>query len=120
MIHRTRRTLQDFGQIIGNLYWFVRGWAAYFRDAAFDAFTLWCKSHGILRLINVDKHGIYRGEGGVATQLGRAMEELCLELKMARSRQAKGRVEHRNRLFQDRFVKEVCLRQIKTMTHANV
>ena len=39
------------------------------------------------------------------TQFGRAMRDLGVELILAHSPQAKGRVERRHGVFQDRFVK---------------
>jgi hypothetical protein len=47
------------------------------------------------------------------------MKELGVELICAKSPQAKGRVERRNAVFQDRFVKELRLRNISDMTQAN-
>jgi hypothetical protein len=98
---------------------FARLYEAEELSSAFDAFKRWCESHGIPRSIYVDKHSIYRSDSGVITQFGRAMTELNTELICAHSPQAKGRVERRNRLFQDRFVKELRLRKIRTMSQAN-
>lgn len=98
---------------------FARLYAGENLSAAFDAFGRWCKSHGIARSIYVDKHSIYRSDDGAETQFARAMKELGVELICAHSPQAKGRVERRNRVFQDRFVKELRLRKIRTMQAAN-
>lgn len=89
--------------------------------AAFDALGRWCGSHGIPRALYVDRHGIYRDEDHPErpTQFGRAMAELGVELILARSPQAKGRVERRHRVFQDRLVKELRLRGISTIQQAN-
>jgi hypothetical protein len=61
----------------------------------------------------VDRAGIYRGEDKdgrpTLTQFGRAMRDLGVELILANSPQAKGRVERRNGLLQDRLVKEMRL-----------
>ncbi len=54
-----------------------------------------------------------------ATQFGRAMGELGVELILANSPQAKGRVERRNRLLQDRLVKEMRLLGIGSAAAAN-
>jgi hypothetical protein len=69
----------------------------------------------------VDRHGIYRDEEHPQkpTQFGRAMKELGVELIMARSPQAKGRVERKHRVFQDRLVKELRLRGISDMEQGN-
>lgn len=53
------------------------------------------------------------------TQFGRAMKELGVELILAHSPQAKGRVERRNGLLQDRRVKEMRLAGIKTLEKGN-
>ena len=89
--------------------------------AAFDVFGRWARHHGLPRSVYVDRHGIYRDEDHPEkpTQFGRAMQELVVELIRARSPQAKGRVERRNALFQDRLVKELRLRGISDMDQAN-
>ena len=89
--------------------------------SVFDVFGRWCRQHGVPRSVYVDKHSIYRDEKDHArlTQFGRAMKELNVKLICAHSPQAKGRVERANRLFQDRFVKELRLRGIKTMRGGN-
>ncbi len=48
------------------------------------------------------------------------MHTLGTELILARSPQAKGRVERKHRVFQDRLVKELRLRGISEMEQANV
>jgi transposase len=89
--------------------------------AAFDLFGRWCKTHGIPRGLYVDRHSLYRDEDHPEkpTQFGRAMKQLRVKLICARSPQAKGRVERRNRTLQDRLVKELRLRRIKSMSQAN-
>ena len=90
--------------------------------AAFDVFGRWCQTHGVPRSVYVDRHSIYRDEDHPEkpTQFGRAMVELGVRLIRAHSPQAKGRVERRNRVFQDRLVKELRLRKIRDMAAANV
>lgn len=56
---------------------------------------------------------------GPETQFARAMRELGVDLIPAYSPQAKGRVERRHGLFQDRLVKEMRLRGICTIEAAN-
>ena len=53
------------------------------------------------------------------TQIERALEELGVTLIPANSPQAKGRIERRFRLFQDRFIKEMRLAGIKNYDEAN-
>jgi transposase len=98
--------------------------------AAMDAFGRWCERFGVPRSLYVDRHGIYRadreptteelksGERPV-TQFGRAMKELNVELILARSPQAKGRVERSNAVLQDRLVKELALAGVSGIPQAN-
>ena len=53
------------------------------------------------------------------TQFGRAMEELSVRLILARSPQAKGRVERMNGTLQDRLVKALRRRKISDLASAN-
>ena len=53
------------------------------------------------------------------TQVGRALQELGIEIIVARSPQAKGRIERLWRTFQDRLVSELRLAQVATLEHAN-
>jgi hypothetical protein len=59
-----------------------------------------------------------RGQGP-ATQFGRAMKQLDVELILANSPQAKGRVERMNGTLQDRLVKEMRLAKISDIASAN-
>ena len=97
------------------------------------ATTCWragCAQHGLPRSLYVDRDSIYRceGVGSVAeqlagkepqTQFGRAMEQLGVELILANSPQAKGRVERMNGVLQDRLVKALRLAGISDMESAN-
>jgi transposase len=53
------------------------------------------------------------------TQVGRAVQELGIEIIVARSPQAQGRIERWWRTFQDRLVSELRLAQAATLEHAN-
>jgi len=98
--------------------------------AAYDVFAGWVRQHGVPGSLYVDRDSIYRCErvATVAeqiageeprTQFGRAMEQLGVELILAHSPQAKGRVERRNGLLQDRLVKELRLAGISDLARAN-
>jgi len=89
--------------------------------AAFDAFGRYAAAHGLPRALYVDKAGIYRPDPdtGEPTQFGRAMAELGVELILANSPQAKGRVERKNGTLQDRLVKEMRLRGVSGIAAAN-
>jgi hypothetical protein len=100
---------------------YARFYAGETTEAAFDLFERWVKQHGVPRSLYVDKHAIYRDETHQEkpTQFGRAMQELSVELICAHSPQAKGRVERRNAVFQDRLVKEMRLRKINSIEQGN-
>lgn len=59
-----------------------------------------------------------RGTGAL-TQFGRAMKVLKVKVIMAHSPQAKGRVERRHGVFQDRLVKALRLQKISSLEKAN-
>jgi len=73
---------------------------------------------GIPRAIYTDRYGIYYAENKL-TDFARAMKELNVELIFAKSPQAKGRVENRNKTLQDRLVKAMRQRNISTIAEAN-
>jgi len=98
--------------------------------AAMDAFGRWCARFGVPQSLYVDRHGIYRADrdptaeelrAGVrpVTQFGRAMQELAVEMILARTPQAKGRVERSNGVLQDRLVKELALAGVSGIDQAN-
>ncbi len=70
--------------------------------------------HSVFR---VNREGALTGDG--TTQYGRAMKELGIELICANSPQAKGRVERKNRDFQNRLVKAMRLARVSTLEEAN-
>ena len=99
-------------------------------DSAFEMFQRWAGARGLPRALYVDRAGIYRADreatgeeliGGIepVTQFGRAMKQLEMELILANSPQAKGRVERRNGLLKDRLVKEMRLAKISSIEAAN-
>jgi hypothetical protein len=53
------------------------------------------------------------------SQLGRALEDLGVEVIAAHSPQAKGRVERLFKTFQDRLIKELRLAGVTTLAEAN-
>jgi len=111
-----------------------RVWAQFFEEetthASYDVLEAWAGQHGLPQSLYVDRDSIYRceGMGSVAeqlagkepqTQFGRAMEELGVELILANSPQAKGRVERMNGVLQDRLVKALRLEGISDIKGAN-
>jgi transposase len=111
-----------------------RVWAQFFEEettrASYDVFEGWVRRWGLPQSVYVDKDSIYRceGVGSIAdqlagrkpqTQFGRAMEQLGVELILADSPQAKGRVERMNGTLQDRLVKALRLAGISDLAGAN-
>jgi hypothetical protein len=99
--------------------------------ASFAMTEQWSRRHGLPNSLYVDRDSIYRCERIASvdeqlagkepqTQFGRAMKQLGVELILANSPQAKGRVERRNAVFQDRLVKEMRLAGIRDLEAANV
>jgi len=99
--------------------------------AAFEIFGGYARKYGLPLSLYVDRDSIYRCDrqstvdeelqgDGPATQFGRAMKRLDVELIMAHSPQAKGRVERMNGTLQDRLVKEMRLAGISDIASANV
>ena len=78
--------------------------------AAFDVFGRYVAAHGLPRSLYVDHAAMYEPDGdGNPTQFGRAMNDVDVELILAHSPQAKGRVERANGTLQDRLVKAMRL-----------
>ena len=99
-------------------------------EAAMTTLGLWCERFGVPQSLYVDRHGIYRSDRDPTaeelaagrrpvTQFGRAMKELDVKLILARSPQAKGRVERSNGVMQDRLVKDLRLAKLDTIEAAN-
>ena len=110
-------------------------WAQFFEEetthASYDMLEAWSEQHGLPQSLYVDRDSIYRceGVGSVAeqlaaqepqTQFGRAMKQLGVELILANSPQAKGRVERMNGVLQDRLVKALRLEGINDRAAANL
>ncbi|MCX6989530.1 MAG: hypothetical protein NTX49_00455, partial [Chlamydiae bacterium] len=74
------------------------------------ALALYSDKNGVFK---VNKSGALTGSG--LTQFGRAMKDLDIEVIFANSPQAKGRIERKNRVSQDRLVKEMRLHKISTI-----
>jgi transposase len=90
------------------------------------------RTKGIPLGIYVDHHGIFQRHGNgrpsleaelraspVLTQVGRALQELGIQLIFAQSPQAKGRVERLWGTLQDRLVSELRLAQVHSLAEAN-
>jgi hypothetical protein len=101
--------------------------------SAFDVFGRYVRAHGVPRALYVDRDSIYVVNDAVAklehsqsgkplplTQFGRAMEELGVSVICANSPEAKGRVERKHGVLQDRLVKELALSKVRDLASANV
>lgn len=97
---------------------------------AMDSFQRYVTRYGIPLAVYADKHTTYRSPAepttdeelaGVepASQFGRALRELGVELIAAHSPQAKGRVERLFQTLQDRLIKEMRLARVATLEEAN-
>ena len=99
-------------------------------EASFETFRRYVGRYGLPRSVYADQASIYRttrdatvdenlADKPPETQFGRAMKELDVELILAHSPQAKGRVERRNAVFQDRLVKALRLKEISDLDGVN-
>lgn len=110
---------------------FARFYSAENTWSAFDLFGRYVQKHHLPVGLYVDKDSIYTvnnrewtakealsGKGPV-TQFGRAMKALDVEVILAHSPQAKGRVERMNGTLQDRLVKGLRVKRISSIGKAN-
>ncbi len=96
--------------------------------AAAGALRAWIERYGVPLALYVDGKNLYkrpanaqermRGEEPI-TQFGRMCQKLGIELIMANSPQAKGRVERIHGTHQDRLVKKLRRKQISSHAEAN-
>lgn len=95
--------------------------------AAFDGLSRYYDRYGLPQALYPDQDSIYQvnaesyeaGTPRPLTQFGRAMQTLGVGLQCAHSPQAKGRVERRHQVFQDRLVKELRVAGIRSLAAAN-
>lgn len=97
---------------------------------AMDSFKRYIRKRGLPLKVYLDKHSTYKSTAkatieeqleGVEplSEFERALKELGVEVSHAHSPQAKGRIERLFRTFQDRVIKEMRLREIKTIEEGN-
>ena len=97
---------------------------------ALDSFKRYLKKHGSPMTVYVDRHTTYKSTGKPSIQdelndtmplseFERALKELGVEVIHAHSAPAKGRVERLFGTLQDRLVKEMRLRGIRTVEEGN-
>jgi hypothetical protein len=97
---------------------------------AMDSFKRYIKQRGLPMKVYLDKHTTYKSTAkpsiedelndmGPLSEFERALKELGVEVSHAHSPQAKGRIERLFRTFQDRLVKEMRLRGIRSIEEGN-
>jgi transposase len=97
---------------------------------AMDSFKRYLRRRGLPLKVYLDGHSTYKSTAkptieeqleGVEplSEFERALKELGVEVSHAHSPQAKGRIERLFRTFQDRLIKEMRLRGIKTIEEGN-
>lgn len=98
---------------------------------AMDSFKRYVRKHGIPRSVYLDRHTTYKSNGKLTpeeelkgmsepqSQFERALEGLGVEVIHALSPQAKGRVERLFGVLQDRLIKEMRLKGVRTKVEGN-
>jgi len=94
---------------------------------AMDSFKRYITKYGLPISVYLDKHTTYKSwvrrddfqEKEPISQFGRSLSELGIRMLFAHSPQAKGRIERLFNTFQDRLVKEMRLKGVKTIEEAN-
>jgi hypothetical protein len=98
--------------------------------AALTLLRMWIDKYGIPKAIYVDLKTVYVSQKDLKphtdlehspgfTHFKRVCQDLGIRIIKAYSPQAKGRVERVHRTFQDRFIKELRLREINDIAKAN-
>jgi len=98
---------------------------------AMDSFKRYVRKHGLPLSVYLDRYKTYKSTAKPSLEdelndreplsdFERALKELGVEVRHANSPQAKGRIERLFRTLQDRLVKEMRLRGIRTLEEANV
>ncbi len=97
---------------------------------AMDSLKRYIKKNGLPMKVYLDKHSTYKSTAkptiedelndvGPLSEFERALRELGVELSHAHSPQAKGRIKRLFRTLQDRLVKEMRLRGIRSIEEGN-
>lgn len=97
---------------------------------AMDSFKRYIQRRGLPMKVYLDKHSTYKStaqpsiedqlnDEGPLSEFERALKELGVEVSHAHSPQAKGRIERLFRTLQDRLVKEMRLRGIRSIEEGN-
>ena len=83
-------------------------------------FKIMFEKHGIPQSIYSDRTTIlWNQKGGELTQVGRMLDELGIELIYANSPEAKGKIENKNKVVQNRLINDIKRFNIKTYDELN-
>jgi hypothetical protein len=93
---------------------------------AMDSFKRYIVKHGIPASIYLDRHAAYKSKGKATlaeelsgrepmSEFERALDDLGVRVIFAQSAPAKGRIERLFKTFQDRLIKEMRLRRVKSI-----
>lgn len=102
-------------------------------DSALHILHKWCTLYGVPDALYTDKDSVYRvnerrdlsmeeqlaGDEQKTTEFGKVCKRLNIDIIYAHSPQAKGRVERKHAIYQDRFVKEIKLFGLQTIPEIN-
>lgn len=99
-------------------------------EAAMRLLQQWIERHGVPKALYTDRKSVYITERAPTleeqlagkeplTHFGHACQKLGIRISTAYSPQAKGRVERKHGLYQDRLVHELRLRKIETIEACN-
>lgn len=84
------------------------------------AFKIMLEKHGIPQSIYSDRTVIlWNSKDGELTQVGRMLDELGIELIYANSPEAKGKIENKNKVVQNRLINDIKRFNIKTYDELN-
>ena len=84
------------------------------------AFKIMFKKHGLPQAIYSDRTTIlWNQKNGELTQVGRMLDELGIELIYANTPQAKGKIENKNKVVQNRLLNDIKRFNIKTYDELN-
>ncbi|MBU1146785.1 MAG: ISNCY family transposase [Candidatus Omnitrophica bacterium] len=97
---------------------------------AMDSFKRYIVKYGIPVSIYLDRHAAYKSKGKATleeelsgrepmSEFERALDDLGIRVIFAQSAPAKGRIERLFKTFQDRLIKEMRLRRIKSIPEGN-
>ena len=97
---------------------------------AMSSFKLYALKYGLPQSVYLDRHSTYKSSKKPTiedellnreslSRFGKALEELGVHLIHAQSAPAKGRVERLFKTFQDRLIKEMRLRGLKSIAEGN-